>query len=164
MPSTAYGKPLQRQPSNIRAIDERGNHIPRDDRVKDELKTLEEAKEMREFLERYGGARLREIFWDMVKGEHPDAVMLRFLRARKWNVDRAIAVIGSTAAFRADNDVANILKGGELGLTSTKGGMNILTNGVSYIYGATHAGEPVEFIEVGRHFSHNQTQDELCVA
>lgn len=157
----SYGKPLQRQSSSVRQIDERGSHIPKDDRVKDELKTLEEAKEMREFLERYGGERLRQIFWEMVKGEHPDAIMLRFLRARKWNVDRAIAVIGSTAAFRADNDVAAILRGGELALTSTRGGTNMLANGISYIYGATSIGEPVYIIEVGNHFSHNQTQQEL---
>lgn len=157
----SYGKPLQRQSSSVRQIDERGSHIPKDDRVKDELKTLEEAKEMREFLERYGGERLRQIFWEMVKGEHPDAIMLRFLRARKWNVDRAIAVIGSTAAFRADNDVAAILRGGELALTSTRGGRNMLANGISYIYGATSIGEPVYIIEVGNHFSHNQTQQEL---
>lgn len=60
------GPRLQRMPSG-RTIDERGSHIPKDDRVKDELKTIEEAKEMRMFLEKYGGAKLREIFWDMVK-------------------------------------------------------------------------------------------------
>lgn len=60
------GTRLQRMPSG-RTIDERGSHIPKDDRVKDELKTIEEAKEMRMFLEKYGGAKLREVFWDMVK-------------------------------------------------------------------------------------------------
>jgi hypothetical protein len=44
-----------------------GRHIPRDDGVKDELKTLEEAKEMRVFLARYGGERLRSVFWEMTK-------------------------------------------------------------------------------------------------
>lgn len=116
---------------------------------------------MREFLEKYGGERLREIFWDMVKGEHPDAVMLRFLRARKWDIDRAIAVIGSTAAFRAENNVTEIVRGGELTFTRTRGAMKIMTNGISYIYGATAIGEPIYFIEVGNHFSHNQTQEEL---
>lgn len=116
---------------------------------------------MRDFLEKYGGQRLREIFWDMVKGEHPDAVMLRFLRARKWNVDRAIAVIGSTAAFRAENQVSEVLRGGELALSRTQGGRKLLSNGVSYVYGASPTGEPIQFIEVGKHFSHNQTQEEL---
>jgi hypothetical protein len=159
--SSQSHKPLQRHPSRSQTIDEHGSHIPKDDKVKDELKTMEEAKEMREFLEKYGGEKLREMFWDMVKGEHPDAVMLRFLRARKWDIDRAIAVIGSTAAFRADNNVKDIIKGGELEFAKTRGALNIMKNGISYIYGASPAGEPVYFIEVGSHFSHNQTQEEL---
>ncbi|CEH11734.1 Phosphatidylinositol transfer protein PDR16 and related proteins [Ceraceosorus bombacis] len=138
-----------------------GSKIPRDDGVKDELKTLEEAKEMRTFLDRYGGERLRTVFWEMVKGEHPDALMLRFLRARKWDVDRAIAVIGATAAFRIENDVEALVRGGELELCKTKGGRNIFQNGISYVYGASYTGEPVYFIEVGSHFSHAQTQSEL---
>ena len=129
--------------------------------MQDELQTIEEAKEMREFLEKYGGEKLRTIFWDMVKGEHPDAIMLRFLRARKWDIDRTVAVIGSTAAFRAENNVKEIVQGGELLLTKTKGGMKLMDNGTSYVYGATAMGEPVYFIEVGSHFSHNQTQEEL---
>ncbi|UZJ56071.1 hypothetical protein CBS101457_005391 [Exobasidium rhododendri] len=161
-PSQSYGrKPLQRHPSRGRQIDDRSGNIPKDDKVKDELKTMEEAKEMREFLEKYGGERLREVFWDIVKGEHPDAIMLRFLRARKWDIDRAIAVIGSTAAFRVENDVKGIVKGGELELSKTRGGKKIFTNGISYVYGASSIGEPVYFIEVGKHFSHNQTQEEL---
>lgn len=121
----------------------------------------QEAKEMRNFLAKYGGDRLRKVFWQMVKGEHPDAIMLRLLRARKWNIDRAVAVLGSTAAWRVENNVEEINRGGELVLTSTRGGFNVLNNGVSYMYGATPNGEPVYIIEVGNHFSSSQTQDEL---
>ncbi|KDN47158.1 hypothetical protein K437DRAFT_255949 [Tilletiaria anomala UBC 951] len=139
-----------------------GAHIPRDDAAKDTLRMIEEAKEMRIFLDRYGGAKLREVFWrGLVKGEHPDAVMLRFLRSRKWDVERALNVIGSTARFRVENDVDTLLKHGELGMIKTRGGYNILYNGISYVYGATAAGEPVYVIEVGSHYSSNQTQLEL---
>jgi CRAL/TRIO, N-terminal domain len=92
----ASGKPLVEDYTS-------GKHIPRDDRAKDNLRLIEEAKEMRIFLDRYGGERLREVFWrGLVKGEHPDGVMLRFLRSRKWDVDRALNVIGSTARFRVE--------------------------------------------------------------
>ncbi|PWN28865.1 hypothetical protein BDZ90DRAFT_278276 [Jaminaea rosea] len=138
-----------------------GSHIPKDDQAKAHVQGQHEAKEMRNFLHKYGGQRLRKVFWQMVKGEHPDVIMLRLLRARKWNVDRAVAVLGSTAAWRVENDVEAIVNGGELELTSTRGGMNILRNGISYMYGASAAGEPVYIIEVGRHFSASQTQDEL---
>ncbi len=139
-----------------------GKHIPKDDAAKSNLRVIEEAKEMKVFLERYGGAKLREVFWrGLVKGEHPDAVMLRFLRSRKWDVDRALNVIGSTARFRVENDVDELLKGGELEMTRTRGGRNIFSNGLSYVCGSTHSGEPVYIIEVGSHFSSNQTQLEL---
>lgn len=138
-----------------------GSHIPKDDAVKAQIQGLQEAKEMRAFLEKYGGQRLREVFWQMVKGEHPDAILLRLLRARKWDVDRAVAVLGSTAAWRVENNIEAVVAGAELELTKTRGGMNIFHNGISYIYGASAQGEPVYLIEVGRHFSASQTQDEL---
>lgn len=54
-----------------------------------------------------------------------------------------------------------ILREGEKPLVKTRGGRNILENGIAYVYGSTPVGEPIWFIEVGRHFSHNQTQEEL---
>lgn len=137
------------------------NSIPRDDKLKEHLRHLEESKDMQAFLLKHGGAALRREFWAIVKGEHPDAYMLRCLRARKWDVDRALAIIGSTCAFRVQYDVSRIMKEAELGLTKTRGGFNIMSNGISYVYGATATGEPVYFIEVGSHYSSNQTAEEL---
>lgn len=137
------------------------NSIPKDDKLKEHLRHLEESKEMQSFLLNHGGAALRREFWAIVKGEHPDAYMLRCLRARKWDVDRALAIIGSTCAFRVQYNVSAIMKEAELGLTRTRGGFNIMNNGISYTYGATAAGEPIYFIEVGSHYSSNQTAEEL---
>lgn len=97
----------------------------------------------------------------MQQGEHPDALLLRILRARKWDVDRALGVLGSTAAFRLENDVAGINSGGEASITQTKGGQKIFRNGIAYVWGATTLGEPIYYIEVGNHFGSNQTQEEL---
>ncbi|PWY99994.1 hypothetical protein BCV70DRAFT_161283 [Testicularia cyperi] len=135
--------------------------VPKDDKLKEHLRHMEESKEMQAFLMEHGGAALRREFWAIVKGEHPDAYMLRCLRARKWDVERALAVIGSTCAFRVQYGVSKIMKEAELGLTKTRGGFNIMANGLSYIYGATAMGEPVYFIEVGSHYSSNQTAEEL---
>lgn len=134
---------------------------PRDDQVKAQVQGLQEAKGMKSFLEKYGGQKLRKCFWQMVKGEHPDAIMLRLLRARKWDVDRAVAALGSIAAWRVENNVEEIVRGGEEALTKTRGGWNVFNNGVSYIRGATSEGCPVYCIEVARHYSSNQTQEEL---
>ncbi|CDR98935.1 related to CSR1-phosphatidylinositol transfer protein [Sporisorium scitamineum] len=137
------------------------NSVPKDDKLKEHLRHLEESKDMHAFLLNHGGAALRREFWAIVKGEHPDAYMLRCLRARKWDVDRALAIIGSTCAFRVQYGISEIMKQAELGLTKTRGGFNIMNNGISYVRGATATGEPVYFIEVGSHYSSNQTADEL---
>lgn len=96
-----------------------------------------------------------------LQGEHPDALLLRILRARKWDVDRALGVLGSTAAFRVENDVAGINFGGEEEITKTKGGANVYRNGIAYVWGSTAIGEPIYYIEVGNHFGSSQTQEEL---
>jgi CRAL/TRIO domain len=57
--------------------------------------------------------------------------------------------------------VDNLLKQGELEMVKTRGGYNIFHNGISYVYGALPTGEPVYVIEVGSHYSSNQTQLEL---
>lgn len=137
------------------------NAIPKDDKLKEHLRHLEESKDMQAFLLQHGGAALRREFWAIVKGEHPDAYMLRCLRARKWDVNRALAIIGSTCAFRVQYNISRIMKEAELGLIKTRGGYNIMNNGISYVRGATAAGEPVYFIEVGSHYSSNQTAEEL---
>lgn len=46
-------------------------------------------------------AELREAFWGLVKCDNPDGLLLRFLRARKWDVDKALVMVVSTMNWRS---------------------------------------------------------------
>lgn len=46
-------------------------------------------------------AELREAFWGMVKCDNPDGLLLRFLRARKWDVEKALVMMVATMNWRS---------------------------------------------------------------
>lgn len=58
------------------------------------------AKDFQNALSNQTPAELREAFWDMVKCDNPDGLLLRFLRARKWNVDQALVMMVATMHWR----------------------------------------------------------------
>jgi hypothetical protein len=75
-----------------------------------------QTKEFHDALASLSPEAIRKAFWSMVKYDHPDALLLRFLRARKWDVDKALVMMISTMRWRAldmhvDDD---IMKNGEL--------------------------------------------------
>ena len=53
---------------------------------------------MQAFLLKHGGAALRREFWAIVKGEHPDAYMLRCLRAARLRLPGWIAAAARLGA------------------------------------------------------------------
>ncbi|KAG0304054.1 hypothetical protein BGZ97_001644 [Linnemannia gamsii] len=49
--------------------------------------------------------KLRPILWDNVMGDHPDALLLRFIRARKWNTINALSMMFKAFKWRLDEDI-----------------------------------------------------------
>lgn len=49
-----------------------------------------------------------------VKFDNPDGVMMRFVRARKMDVPRAMAMVANTLRFRLDSDVEGLVEKGDL--------------------------------------------------
>ena len=118
---------------------------------------------------------LRTMFWSMVKHDNPDALLLRFLRARKWDVEKALVMLVSTIHWRCevarvDDD---IMKAGEAGAleAATTGDMAAkkeaedflkqLRMGMSYLHGVDKAGRPICFVRVKLHRQGEQSESSL---
>ncbi|WFD20510.1 hypothetical protein MCAP1_002756 [Malassezia caprae] len=111
---------------------------------------------------KYGGKYLRQSFWDTVKMDAPDRFVLRFLRARKFDVDRSVAMLIGAIQFHLDMQTETILSKGEEGLIDVPGFLNQFRRGISYIEGNTDRYElPIYFIHVARHLTNAQKPETL---
>jgi CRAL/TRIO, N-terminal domain len=64
-----------------------------------------QTKDFKEALANNTPQEIHDTFWRMVKADHPDALFLRFLRARKWNVEKAIVMLVATLSWRTDKQI-----------------------------------------------------------
>lgn len=119
---------------------------------------------------------LRSAFWSMVKHDHPDALLLRFLRARKWDVEKALVMMISTMQWRLTEMHVDdkIVKNGELGAleaaaqaTDAKAKKDDedflvqLRMGKSYLHGLDNAGRPMCIVRARLHKAGEQTEESL---
>ncbi|EEP80575.1 conserved hypothetical protein [Uncinocarpus reesii 1704] len=124
-----------------------------------------QAKEFQNALATHSPEELRIAFWSMVKQDHPDSLLLRFLRARKWDVNRAVIMLISALHWRAnaihlDDKIMSSGDAGALeGLKSSDPAvkkesedfLSLLRLGESFIHGKDKAGRPVCYIRVRLH-------------
>jgi len=59
-----------------------------------------QTKDFKRALANLSPEELHETFWSFVKYDNPDALLLRFLRARKWDVEKALVMMVSTMQWR----------------------------------------------------------------
>lgn len=134
-----------------------------------------QTKEFHEALASMSPESLRATFWSMVKHDHPDALLLRFLRARKWDVEKALVMMVSTMRWRSmDQHVDDdIMKNGELRSLEDESGSDPekkrhghgflaqLRMGKSYIHGSDKSGRPMCFVRVKLHKQGEQSEESL---
>lgn len=75
-----------------------------------------QTKEFKELLLTSSPQEIHDAFWRMVKADHPDSLFLRFLRARKWDVSKAIVMLVATMRWRSKEvdvrSISTVLKKG----------------------------------------------------
>ena len=139
-------------------VDPKKAGIPKGDAAKDEAKMKEEQAGLNALLQTYGPDSLKKALWQFVKMDAPDAVFLRFLRARKWDVTRAMGMFATCLKWRLDNDVEALVNGGDL-----DNGKNIekfldqQRSGKTYSLGTASNEQPICMVHVRKHFIGRQT-------
>ena len=132
-----------------------------------------QTKEFQQTLKELSPEELRSAFWSMVKADHPDALLLRFLRARKWDVQRALVMLISTMRWRSkemhvDDDVMRSGEGGALADSKStsdafakKEGEDFLAHlwmGKSFLHGVDKEGRPLCYVRVRLHKQGEQSE------
>lgn len=118
---------------------------------------------------------LRQTFWSMVKQDHPDALLLRFLRARKWDTKKALIMLVSTVRWRlleikVDDDI--MPNGEALALRQSQSSdpiekkkgqefLHQLRMGKSFQHGVDKSGRPITVVRVRLHYSSDQSVEVL---
>ncbi|KAF7504421.1 hypothetical protein GJ744_002225 [Endocarpon pusillum] len=132
-----------------------------------------QTKEFQQTLKEVSPEELRTAFWSMVKSDHPDALLLRFLRARKWDVQRALVMLISTMRWRSkdihvDDDIMWSGEGGALADSKSgsdsfakKEGEDFLAQlrkGKSFLHGVDKEGRPLCYVCVRLHRPGEQSE------
>ncbi|KAK2598884.1 phosphatidylinositol transfer protein csr1 [Conoideocrella luteorostrata] len=118
---------------------------------------------------------LRAMVLGSVKVEHPDALALRFLRARKWDIKRALVMMFSAMnwrhnEFRVDSDIlANgeevLVRDEEKGEVKSKAlaqdFMRQIRGGKSFIHGVDRENRPISYVRVKLHRAADQSVESL---
>ncbi len=134
-----------------------------------------ENKTYQEVLAKYPPELIRSTIWSMVKHDHPDALLLRFLRARKWDVQKALVMLLSTMNWRAseahvDDDI--MLNGERLAAeqekssdeATRKAGEDFLSQmrmGKSFIHGVDKSGRLICVVRAALHRAGDQAEENL---
>ncbi|KAJ0419211.1 CRAL-TRIO domain-containing protein [Aspergillus carlsbadensis] len=131
-----------------------------------------EIKSMEKILTKMSLAEMCFALLKMAKQEHPDSLLLRFLRARKWDVNKAFGMMANAIYWRqtfgVDDDV---VPKGELhawqqahdtsfSKAEQKEGKDFISQlemGKSYLHGLDREGRPVNIVRVKLHKPGAQT-------
>ncbi|KAI1270533.1 CRAL/TRIO domain-containing protein [Xylariaceae sp. FL1019] len=131
---------------------------------KDPIAVPDISDELSSQLKNKSPESFRENLWGFILAEHPDALILRFLRARKWDVEKAMTMLVSAINWRDErNLLETIIRTGEnVALKDNpseddKAFINQYRSGESYVHGTDKEHRVVYIIKVRLHDPNRQS-------
>ncbi|KAF8938803.1 CRAL-TRIO domain-containing protein [Dissophora ornata] len=113
----------------------------------------------KKFTFKYSPTEYHTAFWAFSQSEHPDTTVLRFLRARKWNVEKAMEMLVLALEWRITMGVDEIVGEGEEALEAKYPGfLDQLKNGKAIFRGYDRQGRPLCLLNPGLHHQHAQSE------
>ncbi|OMJ08759.1 CRAL-TRIO domain-containing protein [Smittium culicis] len=90
--------------------------------------------------------------WQTFREDVPDTLVLRFLRARKWDVDKALDMILAAIKWRFANNIDEIIYYGE-----SANDASLMFKGTSFIHGVDKLKHPIVWAPSAKHFQKDQS-------
>ena len=180
--SSAQGKPSRGADDNKSSGAQKAKQAGKEDQAKEADASQEEEHGMQEMMSEHGPAEFHSAFWQYVIGEDPDALILRFLRARNWDAGKAFAMLAATIKWRIETKVQDIVADGEETLCELPGVKKNLSMAKCYFHGTDRQNRyvqttlspasgkeanvnrtcrPVIYARVKHHKASDQNQDEM---
>ncbi|RJE25858.1 CRAL TRIO domain protein [Aspergillus sclerotialis] len=144
-------------------------------KLKEENATAEEIKSVQRVLAKLRGEELRRAYLSLLKQDHPDALLLRFLRAENFNVVKAYIKFIKALHWRVkEYNVDEVMSKGELHAVEQSkrpdsspekaygdGFVVQLNTGKGDLHGCDREGRPISIVRVRFHSPNAQNEKSL---
>lgn len=131
------------------------NHFPR---IENLCENFFSVPSIDQLVDKIDENPLSQEFYDQFGCDDPDTLLLRFLRARKWNLIEALLMVVDTLYWHKSFGVGNILRKGESAVKEY-----LLTCGKHYAWNVDYKGRLVIWITSRLHDKNKQTLHENLV-
>ncbi|KAJ2184775.1 hypothetical protein EV181_004201, partial [Coemansia sp. RSA 532] len=109
-----------------------------------------------EFVAQGRARSIRDVFWAATLCDHPDVLVLRFLRARKWKVDDALKMLLACLRWRLDEEIDWVVWTGESALNYA-----LMQRGIGAMHKTDRLGQPILYIPVRQNDPSAQPQEQM---